>query len=155
MSPVPDPALNAPAPCPTCQNGHTRQTTGMVCQTCGRDYGAAADRLGEIEARLAAASRLPWMKDPDDPDKVLHSTNGGFDGYVIATVQRDDFGLFEEANTDLIAHAPEDLAALLAVVKAVRDLRNRARRAGPLEALTRDSLIRCLNAALHTLEDES
>lgn len=26
-------------PCPTCQ-GPNRQTVGMVCQTCGRDYGA-------------------------------------------------------------------------------------------------------------------
>lgn len=76
-------------------------------------------RISEIDARLSAASRLPWMKDPDDHDKILHSTNGGFDGYVIATMQKDDFGLFEEANTDLIAHAPDDLATLVAVVKAV------------------------------------
>jgi hypothetical protein len=26
------------APCPTC-TGPTRETTGLVCQTCGHDYG--------------------------------------------------------------------------------------------------------------------
>lgn len=27
--------------CPTCRTGPGRETTGMVCQTCGTDYGAA------------------------------------------------------------------------------------------------------------------
>lgn len=94
---------------------------------------SAPGRLEQIEARLAAAVRLPWMKDPDDPDKVLHSTKGGYDGYVIATVQKDDFGLFEEGNTDLIAHAPEDLATLVAVVKAVQDLLGEGPRGGDFQ----------------------
>lgn len=28
--------------CPTCQNGRTRETVGLVCQTCGHDYGTTA-----------------------------------------------------------------------------------------------------------------
>jgi hypothetical protein len=31
-----------PAPCPTC-SGPVRETTGLVCQTCGTDYGKPAD----------------------------------------------------------------------------------------------------------------
>jgi hypothetical protein len=90
------------------------------------------DRLSEIEERLANATPGPWVKDPDDPDKVLRSTNAGFDGTVIATMQRDDFGLVEEANTEFIAHARQDVPDLIAVVREV-------------EALHRPHVVICLN----------
>lgn len=32
-------------PCPTCTGG-TRETTGLVCQTCGTDYGTGAEAVG-------------------------------------------------------------------------------------------------------------
>lgn len=142
--PVPDPALSGPLPSLPGRDPSTL-TQAEYDQVHGY---AAPDRLAEIEARLAAATLLPWMKDPDDPDKVLHSTNGGFDGTVIATVQRDDYGLFEEANTDLIAHAPADLAALVAVVKAVREVADDA----ALPGIHRATIERRLRSALSALD---
>jgi len=81
-------------------------------------------RLDDIEARVAAvAASLPWIKDPDDPAIVLHpDDSSGFDGTVVARVQRDDYGLVEEDVTDLIAHAPADLVALVKVVREVTPL---------------------------------
>jgi hypothetical protein len=44
------------APCPTC-SGPIRETVGMVCQTCGTDYGAtpAPESCQAIAERIAAA----------------------------------------------------------------------------------------------------
>lgn len=54
------------------------------------------------------------------------------------------------ANADLIAHAPADLAALVAVVREVEALHERVA-AAPFESLTRDSVERSLRAALSKL----
>lgn len=83
-----------------------------------------SDRLSEIEGRLAAATPGPWLKDSDEPYIVMKPDSPGsdWDGREVARVLRDDYGLFEEADTDLIAHAPTDLAALIDAVKAVRAL---------------------------------
>jgi len=80
-------------------------------------------RLDDMEKRLAAVTSLPWIKDPDDSAIVLQPDDAsGFDGTVVARVQRDDYGLIEEGVTDLIAHAPADLAALVKVVRQVAKL---------------------------------
>lgn len=47
----------APFPCPTC-TGQTRETTGMVCQTCGTDYGAAPPEDHAQAAQRAAEEHL-------------------------------------------------------------------------------------------------
>lgn len=80
-----------------------------------------SEQLQEIKARLEAATPGPWMKDPDEPVRIMKPDKPGssWDGTVIATLQWDDFGLFEEANADLIAHTPEDLAKLIAALEAV------------------------------------
>jgi len=36
-------SVDAPAPCPICQ-GPSRETVGLVCQTCGRDYGRTGEQ---------------------------------------------------------------------------------------------------------------
>ena len=46
-----------PDPCPTCQ-GPIRETKGLVCQTCGRDYGAPV--LPEVEAWRLANGLAGW-----------------------------------------------------------------------------------------------
>lgn len=78
------------------------------------------DRLDQIEARANAATEGPWVKDPDEPDHVLKPDRPGstWDGTYIATVQRDDFNLFEEANTEFIAAARTDVPALVAAIRA-------------------------------------
>lgn len=80
--------------------------------------------LDDIKAREAAATKGPWMKDPDEPVHIMKPDRPGFswDGTVIATLQRDDFGLFEEANSDFIAHARTDIPKLLAALEAVEAL---------------------------------
>ena len=85
------------------------------------------NQMEEMKARLAAATPGPWMKDPDEPTHILKPDKPGssWDGTVIATLQRDDFGLFEEANADLIAHAPETQAKLIAALEAVEALHAR------------------------------
>ena len=44
-------------PCPTCQV-NPRETVGMVCQTCGRDYGLLSYHLGEPESLESQVERL-------------------------------------------------------------------------------------------------
>lgn len=78
-------------------------------------------QLEEIKARAEKATPGPWMKDPDEPVHIMKPDKPGFswDGTVVATLQRDDFGLFEEANADFIAHARTDIPKLLAALEAV------------------------------------
>lgn len=54
------------AGCPTC-TGPTRETVGLVCQTCGRDYGDPAPWTGPALDGVDAAESLP----DDDPDGDL------------------------------------------------------------------------------------
>lgn len=84
-------------------------------------------RLDEIEARLAAATPGPWFDgmgthgNPADGPEFCEvrtkSTDERTRGITIAELPLDK-GAAQDA--ELIAHAPADLAALLAVVKAVR-----------------------------------
>lgn len=93
-------------------------------------------------ARLAEAARtatrgLPWVKDPDSPDKVLASKDGGWDGSLVATVASDDFDLVEEEVTEFIAAANH-----ATILRLIEDLRQERLRAGLLrvevEELTRE-----------------
>ena len=51
------PAEPAPAECPTC-SGPSRETVGMVCQTCGTDYAAPVGVEITDEARKAAREAI-------------------------------------------------------------------------------------------------
>jgi hypothetical protein len=72
------------------------------------------DRINEIRARLEAATSGPWEED----------------GPVVRSVQtgEDVTGLCESENRDFIAHAPDDIAYLLARVECGDALREAVRR---------------------------
>lgn len=85
-------------------------------------------RLDEIEARLAAATPGPWRADQCGGGEESFSgswvcpgghANGVWSNPAERDVLRDETSL-SSPDAELIAHAPEDIAALLAVVKAVR-----------------------------------
>lgn len=81
------------------------------------------ERLDAIRERVEVATDGPWAVDSDDPSYIIHSERGGWDGLVIAQVAEQDGALFPvEHNGALIAHAPQDLADLLAEVKRLRAL---------------------------------
>jgi hypothetical protein len=76
------------------------------------------DRLDEIEARLAAATPGPWYHDPKTtdvtaPEAIVSSRH-------ITYIHSHT--VVDHANADLIANAPVDLAALVAVARAARRL---------------------------------
>lgn len=74
-----------------------------------------------IRARLAAATGGPWTVDDDDPEYIVFPEKGGYDGLVIAKVVDQDEALFPvEHNGQFIAHAPTDIADLLAEVARLR-----------------------------------
>lgn len=83
----------------------------------------AREALVAVQQRADAATDGPWMKDPDEPSIVLKpDAPGGWDGTAIATVQRDDYGLVEEANTKFIAASRTDVPRLVAALTAALDL---------------------------------
>lgn len=118
-----------------------------------------SDRLSEIEARLAAATPGPWEADVFPVRKRSRKTGRVLayrpeDGSVgsVSVIPSDGmYGVMDGPDAELIAHAPADLAALVAVVKATRDLRDRVE-GSPFEALTVGSVVRSLDAALSKLE---
>ena len=78
-------------------------------------------RLDAIRERVEVATDGPWAVDSDDPSYIIHSERGGWDGLVIAQVADQDGALFPvEHNGALIAHAREDIPALLAEVERLR-----------------------------------
>lgn len=81
------------------------------------------EQLDAIRGRVEAATDGPWSIDSDDFTYVIHPEKGGWDGLVIAQVADQDGALFSvEHNGALIAHAPQDLADLLAEVERLRAL---------------------------------
>ena len=81
------------------------------------------ERLDAIRERVEVATKGPWAVDSDDPSYIIHSERGGWDGLVIAQVADQDGALFPvEHNGALIAHAPQDMADLLAEVERLRAL---------------------------------
>ena len=79
------------------------------------------EELDAIRARVEVATDGPWAVDSDDPSYIIYPERGGWDGLVIAQVADQDGALFPvEHNGALIAHAPQDLADLLAEVERLR-----------------------------------
>ena len=79
------------------------------------------EQLDAIQERVDAATPGPWAVDSDDPAYIIYPEKGGWDGLVIAHVAEQDGALFPvEHNGALIAHAPQDLTALLAEVERLR-----------------------------------
>jgi hypothetical protein len=76
-------------------------------------------RLDEIAARLADATPGPWETVPSWHPGYVAAFDSSRGTQVVAEAHRS--GLRLAANADLIAHAPEDLAALLAVAHAAQD----------------------------------
>lgn len=85
-------------------------------------------RLDEIEARIADATPGPWRADQCGGGEESFSgswvcpgghANGVWSNPAERDVLRDETGL-SSPDAEFIAHSREDMAALLAVVKAVR-----------------------------------
>lgn len=75
-------------PCPTCQGPNLRETKGVVCQTCGTDYGQDAD---EARRELAALKRARTIinNQADDHPKEMRLTYNRPDGTYIELVSPD------------------------------------------------------------------
>ena len=74
-----------------------------------------------IKGRLTAATPGPWRRDGNHRAKVR-----GGDGDTLTRVvpesSDEPWSLTDEANADLIAHAPGDIAALIAEVERLREV---------------------------------
>ena len=71
-------------------------------------------RLTEIQARVEAATEGPWDDQPNWTDTARVVLNG--DGEALW----DAVGLMADADADFIAHAREDIPALLAEIDRLR-----------------------------------
>lgn len=103
-----------PTPCPTCQNGRTRETTGMVCQTCGRDYGAPAYQP-PVDI-VGFGQPLPERRTPTTYRRQLHAME--LAGYSLLAGVHDG----EPFITAPGATKEEALAALQQIVDALEAL---------------------------------
>jgi hypothetical protein len=65
--------------------------------------------LDAINARCKAATSLPWTSQPYDDLWEVTPVAGG-----------QDYGVFEEADAEFVAHAREDIPALIAEVERLR-----------------------------------
>lgn len=83
--------------------------------------------LNAIQARSDRALAGPWVV--DDGWFILKPDTPGFstDGTVVATLQEGEHGLYETETSEFIAHAREDVPALLEALAAVTAERDRAR----------------------------
>lgn len=75
-------------------------------------------KLDAIEARLAAATPGPWTISHHNDNQIIRG-----DGTSVADTWYENY----ESNALFIAHAPDDMAALLAVAKVAMDYRYRDR----------------------------
>ena len=73
---------------------------------------SSQDRLTEIRARLDAATPGPWERHPSEP--WIYVRRGPFTVNIIGTQLR---AAQQHGDADLIAHAPADIAWLLAEVE--------------------------------------
>jgi len=80
--------------------------------------------LDAIEARLALATQGPWRVKEQDPKQIHRGTvqveENGRGIEVIAECYCGAYDGHGLRNADLIAHAPEDLAALIEEVRYLR-----------------------------------
>lgn len=78
-------------PCPTCQVGPIRETVGLVCQTCGRDYGldTTPEPAGDERCQRCHGPNPPWSAPSPLWNAVMRGNdiNGTdeFSGIVCAT----------------------------------------------------------------------
>jgi hypothetical protein len=84
-------------------------------------------RLDEIAARVDAATPGPWERGitTDGTRRVATILDGSTSGVEIEDIHTpyDPIATSETAaNADLIAHAPEDIAALLDIVRAAQSV---------------------------------
>lgn len=108
------------SPCPTCQTGRTRRTTGMVCQTCGRDY----RDFGAPDARVPMIFDGPALVMPDSVKPALglkpedHATRLDMSGVLLLVVVTDD----EQAHVGGPATTAEKLDLLRQVLDGLEQL---------------------------------
>lgn len=79
--------------------------------------------LQTIRERWAKATPGPWAVFEGHPEYVMKPDKPGsdWDGTIIAELPRDEFDLIDYPTAEAIAHAPEDVAALLHVVMSLAD----------------------------------
>jgi hypothetical protein len=87
------------------------------------------DQLAAIRERCEAALEGPWMVDADNPQIVMAPDNppSTFDGFLIARIISPDAAQVD-ADADFIAHARDDVPALLAEVERLRAVVDAVRR---------------------------
>jgi len=77
-------------------------------------------KLNEIRARLEAATPGPWYVSQGNHNLIMAKVPNYYAYEVIAdAAQRGDFYSKADVNAALIAHAPTDIAKLLAVVEVL------------------------------------
>lgn len=103
------------------------------CDSCRHDRLDLDETLAPIRERLAAATPGPWAAH----DGVEYSEEGPYQAsppYVSASGENVVEGCWSDADAALIAHAPTDLATLLALVDTLAGERDRlAARVAELE----------------------
>ena len=78
-------------------------------------------RLDEIKARAAAATEGPWVNDSTEIGRPFPGTDT-IDVWVAESCHPNGDGIDGEADAEFIAHARQDIPALLAAVEAVLEL---------------------------------
>lgn len=96
-------------PCPTCNNGRSRETVGMMCQTCGTDYGTPA-------RDVAGAAALTERQVQDIAVTITALNAGRIDGpQAIASIASQVEHIMTDAN---LLRTADDGDALRAGVEA-------------------------------------
>lgn len=91
------------------------------------------EHLAEIEARLRQITPTPWEEcwvadGPDDPGvSAITAFRNDLEFVVVQAPGEDDQSPQESMDIEFIAHAPEDIAALLAEVRRLREIESVAR----------------------------
>lgn len=78
-------------------------------------------KLSEIEARASSATPGPWLMEHDVWHPVIRQSQ--FDGFgpIVCREANGDSGLRWHPNADFISHAREDVPALVAEVRRLRE----------------------------------
>ncbi len=80
------------------------------------------ERIAEIRARAEAATPGPWWTHKSF--EVIYGQKSGFDSLIVCALESEDFMYSKErdmqANAAFIAHAREDIPALLDEVERLR-----------------------------------
>ena len=96
-------------------DGHASARLAASPDGSGGGVVTATDRLAEIQARLDAATPRPWHLDArGDWGVYTEAMPSATSSDIASAVRRED--------EVLLAHAPDDLAVLLAAVKKVQEV---------------------------------